>query len=248
MNKAFSNKSDTNHQEKIILNKRSDLINIPIQQLRTAKLKNFSGTLFDQIYKEAIAFEHYQDNKNQLLESRRHSRSFAYKKPKEIVNNNFNGNNYIDNKTNIYEKNKMIRIINKKLNTNKVPIENKIVINSINFEIKYNSTFGEEVGILGSITDLGNWDINKIFYLGWNGGNIWRGKININKPYINFEFKFIIAFDRNIKEWENGDNNKINFDSLLKEIKSKKNGFLDKYEYFYDSTNKELNIKCKWNY
>jgi hypothetical protein len=248
MNKTFSNKSDTNHQEKIILNKRSDLINIPIQQLRTAKLKNFSGTLFDQIYKEAIAFEHNQDNKNQFLESRKHSRSFAYKKPKEIVNNNFNDNNYIDNKTNVFEKNKMIRIINKKLNINRTPIENKIVINSINFEIKYNSTFGEEVGILGSITDLGNWNINKIFYLGWNSGNIWKGKININKPYINFEFKFIIAFNRSIKEWENGDNNKINFDSLINEIKYKKNGYLDKYEYIYDSTNKELYIKCKWNY
>ena len=126
MNKTFSNKSDTNHQEKIILNKRSDLINIPIQQLRTAKLKNFSGTLFDQIYKEAIAFEHNQDNKNQFLESRRHSRSFAYKKPKEIANNNFNGNNYIDNNTNIFEKNKMIRIINKKLNINKVQAEKEI--------------------------------------------------------------------------------------------------------------------------
>ena len=64
MNKILSNKSDSNRQEKIILNKRSDLINIPIQQLRTAKLKNFSGTLFEQIYKEAIALEHNQDNKN----------------------------------------------------------------------------------------------------------------------------------------------------------------------------------------
>ena len=62
MNQILSNKSDTNRQEKIILNKRSDLINIPIQQLRTAKLKNFSGTLFEQIYKEAIALEHNQDD------------------------------------------------------------------------------------------------------------------------------------------------------------------------------------------
>ena len=137
----------------------------------------------------------------------------------------------------------MIKIINKKLNINKEQTENNIVINSINFEIKYNSTFGEEVGILGSITDLGNWNTNKIFYLGWNSGNIWRGKININKPYINFEFKFIIAVNRSIKEWETGDNNKINFDSLLNEIKYKKNGYFDKYEYMYDSTNKELNIK-----
>ena len=38
MNKIFK-KSNSNNLEKIILNKKSDLINIPIQQLRTAQLK-----------------------------------------------------------------------------------------------------------------------------------------------------------------------------------------------------------------
>ena len=49
-----------NDINKIILNKRSDLINIPIQELRTAQIKNFSGKLFEQIYKEAIDIEHKQ--------------------------------------------------------------------------------------------------------------------------------------------------------------------------------------------
>ncbi len=39
----------------------NDLINIPIQQLRTAQLKNFSGALFDQLYE----VEHNQDIKVQ---------------------------------------------------------------------------------------------------------------------------------------------------------------------------------------
>ena len=244
MNKTLGNKSNSYSKEKIILNKRSDLINIPIQQLRTAQLKNFSGILFEQIYKEAITLEHNQEKKikKQFPEQKESSKSFDSNIPKEMMIKNYD--DYEENKTNISEKNKAIKVINKKLNIQK---ENKIIINSIKFEIKYDTTYGEEVGILGSITELGNWNINNIFYLGWNNGNIWKGKIDINKPYINFEFKFVITFNRNIKKWENGDNNKINFDSLVNEIKYKKNGYLDKYEYYYDNSNKELYIKAKWN-
>ena len=57
--------------KKIILNKRSDLLNIPIQQLRTAQLKNFSGKLFEQIYKEAFNSFYkslYKKNKGILKE------------------------------------------------------------------------------------------------------------------------------------------------------------------------------------
>ena len=233
MSKTLSNKIDSNSKEKIIINKKSDLINIPIQQLRIAQIKNFSGVLFEQIYKEAIALEHEQGIKIKKYSSepKEHSRPFNYKINIE--------DNYTENKTN-----KVIKIINKKLITTK---ENIIVINSINFEIKYDTTYGEEIGILGSITDLGNWNINNIFYLGWNYGNIWKGKIDINKPYINIEFKFVITFNREIKKWENGYNNRIIFDALLNEIRYKKNGFYDKYEYCYDNINKELYIKCRWN-
>ena len=239
MNKIFK-KSNSNNLEKIILNKKSDLINIPIQQLRTAQLKNFSGSLFEQIYKEAILIEKNQANKikKQLLESKEHSRSFASKMPKEIINKNiedyYNG-----------EKNKAIKIINKK--ANKEIKDDKIEIDSIIFEIKYDTEFGEEIGILGSNIELGNWDINNIFYLKWNEGNIWKGKIDINKPYNDFEFKFIISQNRKIKRWENGDNNKIYFDSILNEIKYKNSGYLNNYEYYYNKIEKELYLKCKWH-
>ena len=231
------NISDPNNTKKIILNKRSDLINIPIQRLRTAKLNNFSGPLFEQIYQEAISIEHNQNIKTKKYsESKELSRSFFSPK----INKNFD-DNYIGNKLNILDKNKMIKIDNKDQNAN------IIEINSIKFEIKYDSIFGEEVGVLGSNNQLGNWNINNIFYLKWNNGNIWNGKMNINKPYINFEFKFVISYNRNIKKWENGENNKIIFDSLFNEIKYKKNGYLNKYEYYYDDINKELYLKCRWN-
>ena len=207
-----------NDINKIILNKRSDLINIPIQELRTAQIKNFSGKLFEQIYKEAIDIEHKQNTKL--------------------------------NKTFLEEKennSKVIKIINKKINPCKELKENiNIEINKIKFEIKYDSIYGEEVGILGSNDILGNWNLNKIFYLKWNDDNIWNGVINVKRPYNDFEFKFVIADCKNIKKWEKGYNNRIIFESLINEIKYKNNGYFDKYEYYYDSINKELNLKCRW--
>ena len=207
-----------NDINKIILNKRSDLINIPIQELRTAQIKNFSGKLFEQIYKEAIDIEHKQNTKL--------------------------------NKTFLEEKennSKVIKIINKKINPCKELKENiNIEINKIKFEIKYDSIYGEEVGILGSNDILGNWNLNKIFYLKWNDDNIWNGVINVKRPYNDFEFKFVITDCKNIKKWEKGYNNRIIFESLINEIKYKNNGYFDKYEYYYDSINKELNLKCRW--
>ena len=207
-----------NDINKIILNKRSDLINIPIQELRTAQIKNFRGKLFEQIYKEAIDLEHKQNTKL--------------------------------NKTFLEEKennSKVIKIINKKINPCKELKENiNIEIDKIKFEIKYDSIYGEEVGILGSNDILGNWNLNKIFYLKWNDDNIWNGVINVKRPYNDFEFKFVIADCKNIKKWEKGYNNRIIFESLINEIKYKNNGYFDKYEYYYDSINKELNLKCRW--
>ena len=219
-NKTFSVES-VNNTKKIIINKKSDLINIPIQQLRTAQLKNFSGLLFEQIYKEAISIEHNEKNK-------------------KIIKKNYSEE--IDNY--LLNKNRTIKIVNKR---NKDQKERGIDINKIKFEIKYDTKYGEEIGILGSNNILGNWNINNIFFLKWNEGNIWNGIININQPYTNFEFKFVVTNNRKIKFWQNGNNNVINFESLINEIKHKTNGYLDKYEYIYDNSNKELYLKCKWN-
>ena len=245
MNKTFSYKNNSNYKsvdnlkntKRIVLNKKSDLINIPLQQLRTSQLKNFTGALFEKIYEEAIALEHNQKIKKHYSERIEPYDTFPINLSKGNKNNN---DNNVEHKSN-----KMIKIINKRVNQNKE--QNKIDINSIKFEIKYDTAYGEEVGILGSNESLGNWNINNIYYLKWNYGNIWTGKININKPYKNFEFKYVITFNRKIKYWESGDNNKIFFDKICNDIKNKKHGYIDKYEYTYDNINKELYLKYKWN-
>ena len=238
MNKTYCfNKNIKRNKEyegkKIILNKKSDLLNIPIQQLRTVQLKNFSGKLFEQIYKEAMDIEHNQN----IIINKSFSEQINYDKPYTYINQkNDHDDYYVENRA------KSIKIINKKPQRN---INYEII--SINFEIKYNTTFGEEIGILGSNKELGFWNINNIFYLRWNEGNIWKGKIYVNKPYDNFEFKFVVCFDRNIKKWENADNNKVNYDEIINDIKYKRNGKLNKCEYLYNEINQELYLQCKWN-
>ena len=313
------------YTKKIILNNINDLMNIPIQQLRTAQLKNFYGSLFDQLYQEAMAIEHNQEikieNKNLSQDKKikkvdqKNIKNGAPKKPifnkisKKSINkskDNRKKNNNVDKvygnklKSSSVERNKIIKIkkkvksnnkslnesdINEKMvnlplnNSNLMPKKplnvynlnsndlnqsesysyfppvnnaknslnniNDIQINKIIFSIRYNTTFGEEIGILGSLPILGNWNQNEIFHLNWNNGNIWTGEINIEN-LSDFEFKFVISSNGNVKNWENGDNNKVNFDKLTNEIKYKKKGYFNKYEYNYESIKRELLLKCRW--
>ena len=350
-----------NKTKQIVLNNMNDLINIPIQQLRTAQLKSFCGTLFDQLYEEAMAIEHNQDIKvqnnnnsfNDEIKTTPNKKTdekikvknangvgqkpILYKLVKKDANKNKdklikkNNNTQKTGTTKLKsvstEKHKIIKIIKRKVkakrslnesdlnvtvisrlamnsnsprskgvnqssknnpkiqyknnqknknhqtnilinNTTSFPYyinmdinnatdtgnniinynNNEIIINKIIFSIKYNTQFGEEVGILGSIPDLGNWNQNQIFYLHWNNGNIWTGKIDFGTtPLVDFEYKFIISYNRNVKMWESGENNKVIVDKLLNEIKYKKIGFFNKYEYKFDTDKGELYLKCRWD-
>ena len=120
-------------------------------------------------------------------------------------------------------------------------------INKIKFEFKYDSNYGDNIGILGSTDQLGNWCHDKILYLKWNYGNIWTNSIDVDNYNLeNFEFKFIISHDGTIY-WEKGYNYLVDFEALIDEIKYYKKGRFNKYEYIYKKESSELILKCKWN-
>ena len=120
-----------------------------------------------------------------------------------------------------------------------------ISIRNIIFSIKYDTKFGEEIGILGSNQSLGKWDVNRSLLLRWNDGNIWKGVIfNENED---FEFKFVVLNNGKVKIWEPGSNNEFQNEKLKEEIKNKNIGTFQKYEYSYDQINGELTLNCKWN-
>ena len=184
------------------------------------------------------------------------------------TNNNFNKNIKIDN--NINQENNYIYSYSDSKNKNKnfnnfkndkltrrfysgtINYKNNLKITynikRINFEINYISQFGEEVGIIGSIFPLGNWEHNRVIRLKWNNGHIWKGGIYVNNDIKNFEFKFVILQGNKIEKWEPGENNIFNYDILLNLIKNRRYGFYDKYNYEYNIYNEELTLTCKWNY
>ena len=124
----------------------------------------------------------------------------------------------------------------------------EIPINKIIFSINYNSSYGEEVAVLGSLSKLGLWQLNGALPLSWNEGNVWTGEINIeDDDWQNFEFKFIVVEKGIIKRWEDGENNLMNFDEVIKNIISNKVGRYNKYKYEYNKNEETLSIKCHWH-
>ena len=152
-------------------------------------------------------------------------------------NNMISNNNQISGFSNKYKSDEI------KNNKKNIKTENKI--NKITFCIKYDSNYGDNIGILGSIEELGNWSQDKILYLKWNNGNIWKGEINIENLDKNiFEFKFINRND-GIIYWEKGFNNVVDLRGIMEELRYQKKGRYNKYEFSYDNNNYDLKLSCR---
>ena len=195
-------------------------------------------------------------NKNAQIKKENNSIKYYYDDDTEIpINKHRKEYNYIKDKSqkeNIYSKNEDIQDNKNELNSEliikKKRKNSEIPINKIIFSINYNSIFGEEVAILGSLSKLGLWKLNGALKLKWSEGNVWIGKINIeDEDWKNFEFKFIVIEKGIIKRWEQGENNLINFDELIKNILSNKIGRYNKYKYEYNKNEETLSIKCHWH-
>lgn len=221
-----------NKQEKMIINTTSDLLKIPLYILNNSKIQNFSGIYFEEIYQEAIKDEILSETDDSSQNKK------INKSPKK------------ESKYNQTLKN--INSLNNLINKKKYSGEEEIAltlnqIKKIKFIIQYNTNFGEEVAILGSIPLLGFWKLEGKFKLKWNEGNIWTGEIDMNKDNMKyFEFKFVIIEKNNIKLWENGNNNIFGYEDIIKNVQKNRIGKYDKYTYEYDKNEKLLILKCNW--
>lgn len=361
INKKETNNHKNNESKRIILNEKKDLINIPEQQLLTAKLSYFSGSFFDKLYKEALKIEHQKGyNSENLSFSPLNISSVIFKRrftndsietpkmkvkitdksktpltkndtnkqkiiKKKIIsdkqeiqnnqsinrniyniysnqdtqinssngekiskteisnrshllendhnnemNNNFSNyiySNSIYNRQNLYNSNNNIYYINSNNNSTNFNFNNNSCINTKNniglnfyldpnelritriiFSIRCNTNYGENLGIIGSIPALGNWNSGKCLKLSWNDGNIWKGQINNNDYSIrDFEFKFIVLEKGSVKIWEPGYNNEFKFDKIKNKIRDRKDGRYEKYRYEYEKNTGILNLHFHWN-
>ena len=238
-------------EEKIVIDNLGDLLKIPFSKLSHAKFSNFSGKYFEQIYKDTIALienECFNNNKIQISSEN----NSEINNIQDISNSNLSDNNNLRYNFNNEEiLNFNVTNINNINNESNEDMNNNIFdkgyfpLKKITFEMNYKTKFGEEIGILGNIDYLGNWNTNKVFKLKWTNGNLWVGSIYINEDnLIDFEFKFILLYHNKIIKWESGINNIFSFNDINQKLIQQKNGQYSKYSYKY--LEDELILKCKW--
>lgn len=134
-------------------------------------------------------------------------------------------------------------------------LKKQLKIDYIVFQMKYNTLPGEDLGVIGSIEELGMWDQNKALKLTWNSGNIWKTKINYNFTRANsFEFKYIFISNGRVKQWEDGSNRKLNYEQLKEIIEPNiKEGYLVEFKningnnIIYNYKDCTLTVSCDWN-
>ena len=188
---------------------------------------------------DKIPTNKYIENNNYLKYNEKTNKNDLDQKEDETQDNELDTE--INDLNNPYSKpNKKVNDIQKKKNS-------LIPINKIQFSINYNSNYGEEVAILGSLSKLGFWELSAGLPLHWNQGNIWTGEIDIeDEDWQTFEFKFVVVEKGKIKKWESGENNVIDFDGLIKNVESNQIGRYNKYKYEYIKNEETLLIKCYW--
>ena len=132
---------------------------------------------------------------------------------------NYIGNKNISDNPNIIKK---VKVANSSYVNNKSMLKGKYItlrefkIEKIIFQMRYNTQMGEDLGVIGSINDLGCWDQGRALRMTWNKGNIWRGAIVFNNnQIIDFEYKFIFISKGYVQQWEEGNNRKF----ILSQIK-----------------------------
>ena len=122
--------------------------------------------------------------------------------------------------------------------------------------MNYNTKPGEDLGVIGSVSELGNWDQNRALRMSWNDGNIWKASINYNfEREKEFEFKFIFIENGRVKRWEDGNNRKLGFNQLkdIIEPNIKEEFFvefknIDNKDIIYDHKEGNITIICSHSY
>ena len=269
MKEESKNSKKKNHNskncKKIIINTKEDLSKLSFTTLKNAKILDFEGEYFDFIYNRALGIEKSPSKKESILASnnflinkqsakkpqlKESKTAKTLKTTKKIIKKTNNDANvdYANQSLPLpaikYNKDMGIQLLKKQLK-----------IDYIIFQMKYNTLPGEDLGVIGSIEELGMWDQNKALKLGWTTGNVWKTKINYNfTRNNNFEFKFIFISNGRVKQWEDGSNRKINYEQLKELIEpNMKEGYLvtlkniNGNDLIYNHKDCSLTINCDWN-
>ena len=207
-----SNKNKT--KDIFNINSDIDLYKISFKTLKNSKLSDLKGKLINHLLNEMLDnSENININNIKYVNENESNNNIMNKERLNKRNNNKNfyyNNDYIMNKSashySKYKNNNKLKYIND---------FNLFRIDKIIFQIKYDTKLGEDLAIIGSINELGNWNPYNSLKMGWNEGNIWKTELYINdKTILDFEYKFIVTSGGFVKRWEEGYNRKFNFSEI----------------------------------
>ena len=130
----------------------------------------------------------------------------------------------------------------------------EIKIHKIVFRIKNPYQIGQELGIIGSIKELGNWNQNKALKMKYNEEeNVWQKELILSKKE-DFEYKFIFISNGRVRKWEDGNNRIFKYSYIKKLIEiNLKDGTAHLEEennhvsFDYNIKEQLLLINCDWN-
>ena len=132
-------------------------------------------------------------------------------------------------------------------------LNKEIKIEKIEFEMKYQTQMGQELGVLGSMPELGSWNQDKAKRMQWNEWNIWRIIIEYNEEK-DFEYKYIFVVNNKVEKWEDGENRKFEYKNIKEKLNSNNKGGdvikienINKQNFEYDNKTKVLKIISNWN-
>jgi len=90
------------------------------------------------------------------------------------------------------------------------------------FNIHYNTKFGEMLFIIGSTPELGSWNVGQAKKMEWNEGGLWKLTLPLSPAKLPIDYKYIMlnTFTKQIR-WENSSNrvlNKIPSDGIVNDF------------------------------
>mmetsp|Transcript_4600 Transcript_4600/g.11817 ORF Transcript_4600/g.11817 Transcript_4600/m.11817 type:complete len:401 (+) Transcript_4600:254-1456(+) len=76
----------------------------------------------------------------------------------------------------------------------------------VEFKIKYATSFGQSLKIVGSEGTLGGWDVAHAPVMSWTEGNVWRAAVELSQSSV-VEYKYVLVEEHGADTWQHGNNN-----------------------------------------
>lgn len=264
---GFGKKFDPNsnmEDKKILIETESDLDRLPMSVILNTKLYNFKGKYFEEeIFQLALKAEEDENVLKELgINSKRkgsvkknRNRKISPKKPEpKTLKKNLSRTPKKDKPENKKQE-PNVNILAKSFEFNNLHCVKMFKIDKIQFQMRYSTQMGEDLAVLGSIFELGNWEQWRAFKLSWTDGHIWKGVINFNSNYLEyFEYKFIFWKDGHVKQWEDGNNRIFSLAKITQMFEPRLGSSMGNInisnnfeKLVYDPSNTTLTIICEWN-